>query len=135
MFERLVEISKALNKDETLRCKHVSFILHKGKVVSIGQNHFKTHPIHVRRNPKWNSNGVEYSDRKPHCSEWSVIKNFLKRTNIPIGKCTLVNIRLDSFEQIRSSYPCESCRSLLSAVTPKRVFYTDNDGQFLEMNF
>jgi hypothetical protein len=129
MYERLLEIAKALPKDKAMRCKHVSFLVHKGKVVSIGQNQHKTHPIHLR-NRKKNQNGIDFSENKPHCSEWSCIRQFCRMTDIPVQKCVLVNVRIDANGAIKNAKPCASCQQLIDAITPRKVFYTTDDGVF-----
>ena len=51
-FDKIIEVSYALiNKHNAdLRCRHFSFILDKTRIISIGLNSLKTHPLNLKYN-------------------------------------------------------------------------------------
>ena len=51
-FKKLKEISLAMapKHPSDQRCRHFSFILHKKRILSIGFNSIKTHPLNLKLN-------------------------------------------------------------------------------------
>ena len=51
-FNKIIEVSYALiNKHNAdLRCRHFSFILDRNRIISIGLNSPKTHPLNLKYN-------------------------------------------------------------------------------------
>jgi hypothetical protein len=79
--------------------KHVSLIYHKNKLVSIGTNVFKTHPL---------ANKYGYIIGCVH-SELDAFNKLPKKYKKDLRKLKLVNIRMNRFEQLRNSKPCKHC--------------------------
>lgn len=134
-FDKYVDLAYALyDENHFSRCFHVTFIICKNRILSVGINSGKTHPIN-KRNPKFNDNGVEISDWRGSCSELSALIKLKRTSNIDFGKCSLINIRIDRNKKLALARPCLSCTSLINYTSPRRVFYTDNHGKFKQYEF
>jgi hypothetical protein len=131
-FKRLEDISKSLIEfNSKKRCQHFSFILLKNKIISIGNNSKKTHPLNLKNRKTSLRTGEDFSDQKHVCSEFSAINKLKNMTNIDTKKCILVNIRYNRNGKIALSKPCMSCENLLKYFSFKKVIWTDNDGNYV----
>jgi len=108
---------------------HITFIVYKRKILSIGLNDSKTSPINLL-NPKTDRNGQNISQFKGRCSELKAILNLKNKTNIPFKKTTLINVRINRNKRFDLAFPCQSCRSLLTFFEFKSIIVTDKDGSF-----
>jgi len=98
--------------------RHISFIILKNKIVSIGYSHSKkTDPLAKQYGHRFNS---------VH-SEISAIKKFPFRIK-KLSKCTMVNIRIMADGTIGMSKPCIHCQKLLKDFEIGEVYYTTKDG-------
>ncbi|MEK6878284.1 MAG: hypothetical protein AABY22_01680, partial [Nanoarchaeota archaeon] len=67
ILEKIKEIAFAFDRNLfPSRNLHLSFIIYKGRIISIDQNSKKTHPINLR-NPKINADGINVSSIKGVC--------------------------------------------------------------------
>lgn len=125
-FNRLTEIAYALKTKniQTGRAFHVTFILNKSKISSIGiNNYFKTHPR------------IKEFNYSPHKKVHSELRAAL---NLGLSDCsglTLVNVRINNNNQLDNSAPCRGCTDLLSQLSFKNVYHTNGHGQFQKFNF
>jgi deoxycytidylate deaminase len=130
-FKRLLEITYSLvDYSQNKRCHHFSFILTKGKIVSIGENVAKTHTKNLKNPSVSRINGMNYSNQKHTCSEFLAMTKLKNKTNILAKKCTMVNIRLGKNGQICNSRPCISCQSLLQYFDLRDIYYSTDLGTF-----
>ena len=130
IFDKIKEIAFAFDKDSFPgRSLHLSFIIYKKRIIAIGQNSKKTHPINLR-NPKISKEGVDISSFRGVCSEWSALRQLKNLTNIPAKKCSLINIRINKLNEIRNSRPCNSCVPLLLFFGIDNIYYSDETGEF-----
>ena len=134
-FKRLEEIGESLiDYSSSKRCHHFSFILYKNRIVAIGSNNKKTHPTNLK-NPKISTKtGENFSDQKFTCSEFSAILKLKRLTNIDSKKCTLVNIRYDRNKKLALAKPCMSCDNLLRYFLFKKIYSTNNKGEYEEIS-
>jgi|SRR3990167_3767464 len=133
ILEKIKEITFAFDRNLfPNRNLHLSFLIYKGRIISIGQNSKKTHPINLK-NRKINKDGVDISSFRGSCSEWNAISKLKNLTNIPAHKCFLVNIRINKNNEIGMSMPCNSCLKLLSFFNISRVFYSNQKGEFNQL--
>lgn len=131
-FKRLEEISRSLvDYNSSKRCHHFSFILHKNKIISIGNNSKKTHPLNLKNRKTSLRTGEDFSDQKHICSEFSAINKLKNMTNIDTKKCVLVNLRYNRNGEIALSKPCMSCDNLLKYFSFKKVIWTNNEGDYI----
>jgi hypothetical protein len=120
-LDRLVRIAMSVAQDIECSNRHVSFILDRNDVISIGTNSNRTHPLSAK---------YGYPLLGIH-SELSAIIRAPK--NIEFKKCRLINIRLSSdswrynLPIFRMSKPCKYCESWCRGMF-KEIYYTTNDG-------
>jgi len=131
-FNKLTEIAFALCdfSSHDLRAFHVSFLLRRSKILSIGINKKCTHTINLK-NRKFNRSGVNISDAKFKCAEFCCLWKS-KKQNIDYHKCKLVVIRITRKNKLGMSAPCESCLSLLRHFNIKEVYFTTESGEFVQ---
>ena len=133
-FKRLEDIAVSLiNWNDPIRCRHFSFILNKKRIVAIGFNQQKTHPTNLKNRKVSVITGEDFSDQKHICSEFSAIIKLKNLTNIDTKKCTLVNLRYDRNKQLALASPCMSCISLLKYHEFKKVIWTNNSGEYVNL--
>lgn len=127
MFDKLVEISKALMQEGfTTKTFHTTFILRKHKIQKIGINVDKTHPANL----KFNYRGLNNVDTRTMIGIHSEMSAVLKYGKEDCSDCTFVNIRIDKNNNVTMSKPCVGCQCLLRQVGFKRLYYTNNKGNF-----
>lgn len=130
ILDKIKEIAFAFDRDLfSDRNLHLSFIIYKGRIISIGQNSKKTHPINLK-NRKINKDGVDISSFRGSCSEWSAISKLKNLTNIPACKCQLINIRINKQNEIRMAKPCISCLGLISHYGFQDIWFSNEKGEF-----
>jgi len=119
-LSRLVDLAKNLivydNVD--LRCRHFAFILNKSKIVSIGRNSRKSHPINQKYG-YFDGSGL-------HAEACAVIKS----GKIDHSKHVLVTFRIDRNDKIAMGKPCKHCQKLLKDVAFKEIYYSNELGEF-----
>ena len=134
-FKRYEDIAESLiNWQQNKRSKHFSFIIHKKRIISIGQNKSKTHPTNLRNRKISVRTGEDFSEQKHICSEFDAINKLKKQTNIDTEKCTLVNLRYDRNRRLAYAKPCMSCKSLLTYFHFKNIVFSTNEGKYESYN-
>ena len=133
-FKRLEDVALSLiDWADPIRCRHFSFILNKKRIVAIGFNQQKTHPTNLKNRKVSSITGEDFSDQKHICSEFSAIIKLKNLTNIDTKKCTLVNLRYDRNKRLALASPCMSCISLLKYHEFKKVIWTNNEGEYVNL--
>ena len=128
-FNKALETAQALfDPDYSMRCQVFSCAFLKGRLIAVGRNQNKTHPLNLVNVWKFD-NGEIHRDKK-QCAELSLFLKLKKTTNIPFNRITIVNIRLDKHRNIKMSHPCPSCVNLEKFLSPKAFYYSNNSGQF-----
>jgi deoxycytidylate deaminase len=120
-FEKITEISYALlGRNPNPQFKHFSFILDRGRIISIGINlQKKTHPIAKKYN--------QFSS-----AIHSELSAALKLGDVDFSDYVLVNTRINRENKLASSYPCEGCaKMIMEQFNFEEVWATDNNGQFV----
>ncbi len=131
--KRLEEIAFSLiDRSSKKRCHHFSFVIYKNKIIAIGQNNRKTHPINLVNRKRSTKTGEDFSEEKHTCSEFNAILKLKNLTNINTERCHLVNLRINKNNKLDFAKPCESCRSLLNFFEFKSVEWTDRQGNFIK---
>jgi hypothetical protein len=95
--------------------KHVSLIVYKGRVISVGRNMFKTHP---------RAKQIGYPFEEMH-SELDAYRKVPKQ--LRGCKFDLINVRYNKFGTMRMSRPCELCMPWCREVFD-RIYYTTDEG-------
>lgn len=117
--KKLIEHARLLVPNLHWRCRHVSFVVIRNRIIALGVNSYnKTSPLAKKFGAR---------DAYIH-SELGAIVNAGR--GIDLSKTTVYNVRIDLSGQLRMSKPCESCQKLLCAFNVRRCFYTDDNGKF-----
>jgi len=132
-LSRAVEISYAFAGKRSLkqRCRHFSFIFDRSRLVSMGVNNYKTHPLNMRYN---------YVNRHNHRISCFVGTHSEMSAVIKLGEdcckgLTLVNTRINRKNELDYSCPCKGCLDMIVKLGFKSVFYTTKDMKFASMEF
>jgi len=131
-FDKIVEITYALiNKHNAdLRCRHFSFILDRNRIISIGMNSTKTHPMNLKYN-YINKNKEKISDIVGTHSELNAV---IKLGIEDCSKLTLVNTRINRNNLLDHSAPCNGCSDMIKQLNFKNVYHTDSQANFVQYN-
>jgi hypothetical protein len=95
--------------------KHVSIILHKNRVISVGTNSFKTHP-------KAKEIGYHYEEMHSELEAYQRVPRKFKSK-----KLVLLNCRFNRFGDLRMSRPCELCLPWCKEIF-NEIYYTNDEG-------
>jgi deoxycytidylate deaminase len=127
-YNNLKEISLALasKHPSDQRCRHFSFILNKKKILAIGTNRQKTHPLNLKYKFV-NRKNIPINDLVGIHSELSAL---IRLGTEDVSGLILVNTRVNRNNCIDLSRPCSGCQSFLKTLDFKRVFYSTKDGNF-----
>ena len=132
-LDRYIDLTIAL-KDNChnfkCRCKHFSFIIKKNKILSIGTNNpRKTHP----RNLKYKYTSRENNDISEFVGVHSELSAVLKFGFEDCTNFILVNTRVNAAGKIANSKPCKGCQNLIFQLNFKKVYYTNDSGDFEQL--
>lgn len=127
-YKKIIEVSYALagKCGHNKRCKHFSFILKNKRIVSIGINSPKTHPLNLRYN---------YINKQRHKISEVVGTHSELRAVIKLGLedyrgYTLVNTRINRKHELDYSFPCNGCMEMIRELGFDKVLYTTKTGEF-----
>ena len=112
-ISKFIDVARPISLQIERQKKHVSLVVRKGIVESVGTNQFKTHPLAKKY-------GYRYDEVH------SELDALLKYKGSKDG-LTLVNFRFNSDGEMRMSKPCCLCLPWCTAVF-NDIFYTTNDG-------
>jgi len=131
-FNKIIEVSYALiNKHNAdLRCRHFSFIMDRNRIVSIGLNSPKTHPLNLKYNYV-NKNNEKISDIVGTHSELSAV---IKLGEEDCSGLTLVNTRINRNNVLDFSAPCRGCCDMIKQLNFKNVYFSNIQGKFDKLN-
>jgi len=124
-LEKLKEIALALAPEMRgdSRCFHVAAIYNKRKMISLAHNKKQSHPKNIEYN--------YYEDCGCHAELMAILRG---RREDYTGY-TMAVVRVDRNEKINTSSPCKFCARVITSLNFKRVFATDKNGEFQEINF
>ncbi len=131
-FNKIIEVTYALiNKHNAdLRCRHFSFILDRNRIISIGMNSTKTHPMNLKYNYV-NKNKEKISDIVGTHSELNAV---IKLGEEDCSKLTLVNTRINRNNLLDNSSPCSGCSDMINQLNFKNVYFSNFKGNFEKMS-
>jgi len=131
-FSKIIEVSYALiNKHNAdLRCRHFSFILDRNRIISIGLNSLKTHPLNLKYNYV-NKNNEKISDIVGTHSELSAV---IKLGEEDCSGLTIVNTRINRNNQLDYSAPCRGCCDMIQQLNFKNIYFSNVQGRFDKLN-
>ena len=109
-LDKYINAALPIAVDNTRKKKHVSLIVRKGDIVSVGINKIKTHPLAKKY-------GYRYNEMH---SELDALLKYKGSKD----KLVLVNFRFNRFGDMRMSKPCCLCMPWCTAVFDKIVYST-----------
>lgn len=132
-LKKIIEISYALldKSDLNKRCKHFSFICSGNKILSIGLNNSKTHPINLKFDYR-NRQRDRISELVGTHSEINAVLKIGEKNCI--GK-TIINTRINRNNQIDLSKPCNGCMDMIKKLGFKKVIYSNKKKSFDKIVF
>lgn len=132
-FSKSIELAFAdFEFNYEVRCQVWSFAWYKGRVVAMGKNNQKTHPLNLVNQLRFPNGQIHYL--KGSCAELVMAQKLKKTTHVDFSKITICNVRLDKNRNICLAAPCNSCVSLIRYIKPKKVYYTvdkNNWGEYI----
>jgi len=133
ILDKAVEISYAFagKRRLTQRCRHFSLVFERSRLVSVGVNSMKTHPLNLKFNYVNNQMERIGSIVGTH-SEMSAV---LKLGSDACRGLTMVNTRINRNDDLDYSFPCNGCLDMLEKIGFKDVFYTTKHGDFERIEF
>ena len=112
-IEKLVNVAVPVALEIGRPKKHVSIIIRKNEIVSVGTNNFRTHP---------EAKKLGYRFEEVHSELDALLKYKGPKDNLK-----LFNFRFNRFADMRMSKPCRLCLSWCKAVFDE-IWYTTNEG-------
>ena len=127
-LNKIIEVTYALiNKHNAdLRCRHFSFILDRNRIISIGMNSIKTHPMNLKYNYV-NKNKESISNIVGTHAELNAV---IKLGEEDCSRLTLVNTRINRNNLLDNSAPCSGCSDMIRQLSFKNVYYSNIKGNF-----
>lgn len=96
--------------------KHFSFLFYKSKLVGWAHNNYKkTHPL---------LNKLGYGPKRIH-SEFAVLLPYIFNPR-KLRNCTLINVRLNTLNELQQCKPCRACNNLILSLPIKSVLYYED---------
>jgi hypothetical protein len=113
-FDLAKQISLTVQRDRV----HVSLVIRKNKLISVGTNNWKTHP-----------KTVELGYMLPYLhSELDAVR----KINTSIDKLTLINYRFSKTGHVGMSRPCKYCMPWCVNMFDN-IYYTNEEGILVEL--
>lgn len=130
-LNRIIEISFALAGKcrHTKRCRHYSFIFENKKLLSIGINSPKTHPLNL----KYNYINKQKNNISEVVGTHSELSAVIKLGLDDYSGLILVNTRINRNNKLDYSFPCNGCMDMIKQLNFEKVVYSDKEGKFLEL--
>lgn len=132
-LRKVVEISYAFagKKHFKQRCKHFSFIFDRSKLVSVGLNSYKTHPLNLKYN-YINKDQDKISSIVGTHSEMSAV---IKLGEKSCQGLTIVNTRINRKNELDYCFPCSGCLDMIKKLGFKSVIFTNKIKEFEKIEF
>ncbi len=104
---------------------HWTFLVKDNKIISSGVNRC----VEPSRYYGYHANNSSLTFRP----KWHAELDAIHRCNFNLRGCEVVNVRLNRSGEIRISFPCKICRTMIRVLNCKKVYYTtDTPGSLFE---
>ena len=128
--KRFFEITRLISyTSEYKRIKIGAIVVKKNKIISVGVNSYKTHPIQRRYNIFRFNIFTTDTAHTLHAEIQALV-------NIPYGTelsdLTLYTYRENRDGKLAKSRPCPSCMNLIKDIGIKKICYTTDEGYAIE---
>lgn len=129
--ERLFTKAKQAALQSDYHKEHVGYIaVYQGKIIGVGYNSEKTHPIQYHYNKYRNNDRYEFFVPKLH-AEINCI-NSIRHLDINSQKVKLYIYRVLTDKPYGISRPCPSCMAAIKDFGIRNIYYTTDDGYAYE---
>lgn len=127
-LNKVIEISYALagKHSSKQRCRHFSFIFDRNRLVSIGMNSRKTHPMNL----KFNYINKQKNSIRDFVGTHSELNAVIKLGSEDCRGLTIVNTRINRKNEIDFSCPCNGCMDMIKKLDFKTIVYTTKNKKF-----
>lgn len=134
---RSVEIAYALFKpaEHEHRVFVACFCWRKNRLIEIGVNRDRTHPINLHNPLVCRRTGRIVHENKKICAELDAFISLKNKTNYDFRDISMVNVRINRRMELCMSKCCSSCENLVRYLRPKEIFYTNQSGQFEQYHY
>ena len=102
------------------RCSHIAFLLKHNKIIHIGFNKVKTHPM-LKYYPYY-ATGIH--------AELDVV---MKSNENDLSDYTLVVLRILKNKKLSMSKPCKSCQYIIKQYGINNCYYSDFSGKLIKL--
>lgn len=129
-FLKFIALAKEMaDKSNFMQHKVGACIIYKNKIIAVGQNQYKSHPMQKR----YNRNRGDISEDAPHYvhAEMDAL-NKAKSLGIDLSKAELYVYRKTQSGKQGLSRPCDACMPAIVNSGIKTVHYTTKDGYATE---
>ncbi len=130
ILERCTEIARSLYVEPDLRSFHCTFLVHRRRIIAIGVNERKTHPVNLEH--PYIAREYPYANISETVGTHSELKAIRKwrywYPTISPDRLQVINIRLNRQLELRMSKPCQGCRSLLHQHGFHDIWYSTPEG-------
>ena len=119
------------NPCKEIRCYHFSAAFNGNKLICFTQNNpIKTHAGAYRIGEDFNLE--KYKEFPYYHSESRLISKLLDKYNTIDANWSVVVMRINRKGLILGSKPCENCNKLLNAVGLQDIYYSTDEGNFID---
>jgi hypothetical protein len=119
------------NPNRLIRCYHYAAAFDGTKLICFTQNNpIKTHTGAYRIGEDFNLE--KYKEFPYYHSESRLISKLLDKYNTIDSNWSIVVLRINRKGLILGSKPCKNCDKLLNAVGLNTVYYSNDDGNFID---
>jgi deoxycytidylate deaminase len=125
LAKRTINLAKAmcpLNLER--RTSHIAFLIKKSKIVHIGFNLAKSHPI---------TKNYKYQEHQ-HTGVHAELNACIKSGKENLNKYKLIVIRINRSNTITNSKPCIGCQGIIKQFNVGQVWYSTDKGNFEQLN-
>jgi hypothetical protein len=123
VVKRAVQIAKNLCPvNREMRSSHIAFLIKSNTIEKIGTNKRRTHP-EISKHPY----------HEGHVGIHAELDCLLKMDKEDLSYYKMLVLRIDRNESLTMSKPCSGCQSLLSQFNLKEIWYSDKNGNIIQM--
>ncbi len=123
LINRAISLTGRFKDLPTGKNKHFTFIFDKNKLVAMGYNSYlKTHS---------KASSLGYKFERVHSEVSALIKSRHRLEDL--SGCTLINTRINIFDELGYCKPCLICRDWIQKTGFKQVIYINRDGDFEQL--
>jgi deoxycytidylate deaminase len=107
---------------------HFAFLVHRNKILSIGQNDPQKPNNKAMKFAKKFGSSIQFP--YIHAEVNSISKLWGKQMITPDMK--LISLRLNSYYELKSAFPCPNCWNVIDGLGIKRVYWSTKDGSIAQ---